>query len=113
MAVLGITTVFAEALMEPNKISLPTVGVTITQDIALGTIEGFKLAADLISPVSGQVIQVNELLNSLAHENKFMDPIIEDPYNGGWMLVVQLTKPDELKGLMSAQSYKDLIISGK
>jgi glycine cleavage system H protein len=112
MAALGITTIFAEILYEPYKISLPKVGVTITPDVALGTIEGYKMAADLISPIDGQVIQVNELLNSLASEGKFLDPVIADPYNNGWMLVVKLLKPDEIKTLLSAQGYKDLILNG-
>ena len=112
MAVLGITTILGEILYEPYKISLPKVGATITQDTALGTIEGYKMSADLISPISGQVIQVNDLLNSLSNAGTFLDPVIADPYNSGWMLVVQLIKPDELKDLMSAQGYKDLVLKG-
>jgi len=75
----------------------------------LASIEGYKISADLKSPVSGTVLQINDFLLTLMNQGTVLEPVINDPYNGGWMLVVELSKPDELKTLMNAQSYRDLV----
>ena len=96
-------------LFEPFKISLPKNGSNLVLSNDFGTIEGYKMVADLISPVSGTVIQINDFLLTLMNQGTVLEPVINDPYNGGWMLVVQLSKPDELKSLMTAQNYRDLV----
>jgi glycine cleavage system H protein len=107
---MGITSVMEKILYEPFKISLPKTGSKLTQADDLGTIEGYKISADLISPVSGTVIQINDFLLTLMNQGTVLEPVINDPYNGGWMLVVELSKPDELKALLTAQSYRDLVM---
>ena len=109
IAVIGITTTLDEILYEPFKISLPKVGDKIAQGDAFGTIEGYKMTSDLLTPVSGTVIQINDFLNSLVIQGTVLEPVINDPYNSGWMIVVQLAKPNELAPLLTAQAYRDLV----
>ena len=109
MAVLGITTTLDEILFEPFKISLPKVGFKMTAGDTFGTIEGYKMSADLLTPVSGTVIQINDFLNSLVIQGTVLEPVINDPYNSGWMLVIQLTRTSELNSLLTAQAYRELV----
>jgi glycine cleavage system H protein len=108
IAVMGITTTFVELIAYPYKIGLPKINGTLTRDDPFAQIEGYKLSVDVISPVSGTVIQVNDFLLSFNTSTE-IEPLMISAYNGGWMIVVQLSKPDELKGLMTAQMYRDLI----
>jgi glycine cleavage system H protein len=109
IAVIGITKILEEIIYEPFKISMPKTGNTLACDLAFGSIEGYKMVSDLISPVSGQVIQINDFLNLLMNQGKVLEPIINDTYNTGWMLVVKLSNLEELKTLLSAQNYRDLV----
>jgi glycine cleavage system H protein len=96
----------------PNKLSLPLLGDVITRDSAFAQIEGSKLSVDVVTPISGTVIQVNEFLLGF---NKMyeLEPLMNSAYNGGWMVVVQMSKPEELKSMISAQAYLDLILKTK
>jgi glycine cleavage system H protein len=102
-----------ELIAEPYHISLSEVGSTIAQGDAFGTIGGYKLVVDVLSPVSGEVITNNYALVFLGTQGLPLDPLIYDPYNGGWMVVVQLSKLDELQGLLTAQSYLALVTKKK
>ncbi|OGO17003.1 MAG: hypothetical protein A2Z02_03105 [Chloroflexi bacterium RBG_16_48_7] len=99
-------------LYEPYSLTLPKVGSTLALGDFFGTIEGYKMMADLPSPVSGVVIGVNDFLVRQGKQGQggYISSINTDPYNSGWMFVVQLSKPDELKVLMTAQSYRDLVV---
>ena len=109
IAAMGITTTLNEILFEPFKILLPKVGDKLAQGDAFGTIEGYKMISDLLTPVSGTVIQINDFLNSLVRQGTVLEPVINDPYNSGWMIVVQMAKPGELASLLTAQAYRDLV----
>jgi glycine cleavage system H protein len=100
-----------EILGEPYKLSLVSAGTALSLGDAFGTIEGYKITSDLLTPVSGAIIEINDFL--LAQSNDFgkISQINDDPYNTGWMIVVQLSNPNELKSLMTAQSYSNLIAS--
>jgi glycine cleavage system H protein len=106
---MGITTTMVEILYNPYNLSLLPVGSSVTADDAFGNIEGFKMSADLITPVSGTVIQINDNLISMAKLGTPIDPIINDPYNSGWMLVVQLSNLAELGDLVTPQKYIELV----
>jgi len=69
---------------------------------SFGSMEAAKMAVDLISPVSGRVIETNQSLMSAP------GPINTDPYNGGWMLKIKMNQPDELAKLMSPEDYAHL-----
>lgn len=70
---------------------------------ACGTIEAVKTVSDVFTPVSGKIIEVNTKIND--------NPAIvnKDPYGEGWMLKIELSNPDELKELLSFESYKELV----
>jgi len=111
LVVLGITTTFVAILGEPYKMTFPPVGQTLGQFDSFGEIEGYKVAADLITPVSGTVAQINFFLKEWTGGNT-LEPVCTDPYNTGWMILVELTKPDELKELMSPLAYVDRLGKG-
>ena len=102
--VLGITTSLVEILGEPYKMTFPDVGQVLDQDGGFGEIEGYKVSADLITPVSGEVLQINTFLKAWSG-SAVMQPVETDPYNSGWMIAVKLSKPEELDGLLTPQGY--------
>jgi glycine cleavage system H protein len=104
IVVLGITTTFVEILGEPYKMTFPNVGQVLTRDGGFGEILGYKVSADLITPVSGAVIQINTFLKGFSG-TAVMEPLGVDPYNSGWMIAVQLSNPEELKSLLTPQDY--------
>jgi glycine cleavage system H protein len=105
ICVLGITDKFQLLISNPKYITLPRIGDKLTKDAAFGDIEGMKLSSDLISPVSGTAVDVNSSLLTLASQIIALQPIIESPYISGWLVEVQITKPEELKSLMSPEQY--------
>lgn len=68
---------------------------------ALATVESVKAAADVNSPVSGKVLEVNEGLSDIP------ETINDDPYEKGWLYKIELSNPDEIKDLMDAKSYDE------
>lgn len=109
VAVLGVSTTLVEILFEPYKILLDKATSAINRSEAFGTIEGYKMAADLLSPVSGKILQVNDSLIKASNEGKTLDALRNDPYNSGWLAVILLSKPAELDSLITAQAYRDSI----
>ena len=113
MAVLGLTATMVEIISEPSNITLPAGGSLLASGDDFGTVSGFKMTADIITPVSGTVVQINNLILSQAGRGPVMVVLNDDPFNGGWLIAVQLSQPDELKSLMSAQAYLKLVSTGK
>jgi glycine cleavage system H protein len=109
MVVMGITPTFVEILGEPHKISLPPVGTSMSAMDTFGSIEGYKISADLITPVSGGVFEFDEYVAAQSADGGQIGQINEDPYNNGWLIVVQLSKPGEINSLLSPQAYLKLI----
>ncbi len=68
-----------------------------------GTIEAVKTVSDLIMPISGKIIEINDKLES---EPELVN---QDPYGEGWMIKVQVTRPEELDELIASDGYKELI----
>jgi len=75
---------------------------------AFGTIEGWKMTADLLTPVSGTLIGRNILAIGFVGEDGVISAL-QDHYRGAWMIVVQLSKPAELNSLLTAQQYAALV----
>ena len=108
VVVMGITSSMVEILSEPYQLSLSQTGTALASGDAFGTIEGYKLTADLISPVSGVILEVNlDLL--LQGQVEMIVQINNDPYNSGWMIVVQLNNPNDLSSLLTPQGYVNLL----
>lgn len=109
IVVIGVSTTMVDILANPYHLSLPKVGTALVKDDAFGAMEGTKMSADLINPVSGAVLQVNEVLNLLVKQDAPLTPLMQDPYNSGWMIVVQLSNPTELDDLVTPQKYIELV----
>ena len=98
--IIGITDYAQDQLGDIVYIELPwDAGQNVSYDEKFGDIESVKATSELISPISGSVVQANAGL-------KDQPELINDsPYEQGWMLVVKPSNPDELKGLMDAEQY--------
>ncbi len=102
-AVIGITDYAQERLGLIRALELPVPGDELDQDDSFGSVEARKTVADLYAPVSGVVLEVNqEVIDSPEIVN-------DDPYDGGWLLVLEMSDPEELKLLVSAEDYIEQI----
>lgn len=100
VATIGITDHAQDELGDVVYVSLPEAGRKVESEEAFGTVESVKAVSDLIAPVTGEVLEVNEELADAP------ELINQDPYSGGWLLRVRMEKPAELDGLMSAEQYE-------
>ncbi len=100
---VGITDYAQEQLGELVYIELPEVGAEVSQGDAIAVIESVKSASDLISPVSGEVVEVNETLNDEPGS------VNEDAMGAGWFVVIQLSDPSELESLMDEAAYQQIL----
>jgi glycine cleavage system H protein len=104
IATIGITEFALDQLGDIVFLELPDVGDAIETGETFGTIESVKAVEELLSPVSGTVIDRNETLISTP------ESITEDPYGEGWLLKVRLENPDdELEETLSADEYRQLV----
>jgi glycine cleavage system H protein len=99
-AVLGITWFAQDALGELVHFEPPEEGQTIAKDASYGEVESVKAVSDVISPVSGEVLEVN------ARAVEAPETVNEDPYGDGWLVRVRLSDPSELESLLDAGTYK-------
>lgn len=102
-AVIGISDFAQDELGIIRGIELPSVGDELEQDDSFGSVEARKTIADLYAPVSGPVLEVNEELADSP------GVINDDPYDSGWMVVVEMKYPEELKSLMSPEDYEEYV----
>ncbi|MDC0663086.1 glycine cleavage system protein GcvH [Marinobacter sp. SS21] len=102
-ATVGITDFAQEQLGDVVYIGLPDVGVTVNGGEEAGVAESVKSASDVFSPVTGEVLEVNEDLEDEPEK------VNEDPYGEGWMFKVKLADPGELESLLDADAYADLV----
>ena len=100
-ATIGITDYAQDQLGDIVYIELPwDVGTHLSHESKFGDIESVKATSELLSPVSGEVVKVNDALKDTP------ELINDKPYEDGWMLVVKMSKPSEVDSLMSADHYK-------
>jgi len=104
LATIGITDHAQEKLGEILSLDLPAADSYVERDEPFGTIESAKAAVELISPVSGVVISVNE---DITDE---IGVINSDPNETGWMIIVDLDDPAELDELLDAKGYQEFLI---
>jgi glycine cleavage system H protein len=102
-AVLGITWHAQDALGELVHFEPPDSGATVAKDASYGEVESVKAVSDLISPLSGEVLEVNQRVVDAPETAN------EDPYGDGWLIRIRLTQPGERDELISADAYKKLI----
>jgi glycine cleavage system H protein len=103
IGVVGITDYAQSELGDIVYVELPQIGKQIKQLEPFGTIEAVKAVSDLFSPLSGEVIEVNEKLKDSP------DLINKDPYGEGWIIKIKISDLSELNNLLSAEDYKKLI----
>jgi glycine cleavage system H protein len=99
---IGITAFAQEQLGDVVFVELPKVGAKVTAMKTFGVVESVKAVSDLFAPVTGEVVEVNEALP------KNPELVNTDPYGRGWMLVVRMSDPKGVDGLMSAADYEKL-----
>lgn len=100
---VGITAFAAEQVGDIVFVELPSVGDTVTATQAFGVIESVKAVSELFAPVSGTVVEVNDILGDAP------ETISSEPYGDGWLLKVELSDPAELDALMDAGAYEEMI----
>jgi glycine cleavage system H protein len=103
IATVGITDYAQGELGDIVYIELPSIGDAVKKGEAFGNIEAVKAVSDLYSPVSGEVVGINETLAEKP------ETINSDPYKGGWMVKIKFTDESELGDLLDAASYEELI----
>jgi glycine cleavage system H protein len=102
-AVLGITWHAQDALGEIVHFEPPEPGATIAKDGAYGEVESVKAVSDLVSPLSGEVLEVNaEVVDAPELVN-------EDPYGRGWLVRIRMQDPGEVEQLLDAGGYRQLL----
>lgn len=97
---VGITHFAQKQLGDIVFVELPEKGSTVKADESMGTVESVKAVSDIYSPVSGEVIEVNEVLEDAP------ETINGEAYGAGWMVVIALSDPAELDTLMTAEQYE-------
>jgi glycine cleavage system H protein len=99
-ATFGITWFAQDSLGEVVFFDPPAVGTTVTKEESYTEVESVKAVSDVIAPLSGEVIEVNDELGSSP------ETINDDPYGGGWLVKVKLSDPSEVGSLLSAADYQ-------
>ena len=99
-ATFGITWFAQDALGEVVFFEAPAAGTTVTKDQPYAEIESVKAVSDVIAPLSGEIVAVNEALSDSP------ETVNEDPYGQGWLVRVRLSDPSEAEQLIDAASYE-------
>ena len=100
---VGVTGHAAERMGDVVFVELPEVGTRLAMGEAFGVLESPKAMADLYSPATGEVVEINPILE------EHPEFVSEDPYGAGWMLKVKLDNPGEAGKLKDAAGYASLI----
>ncbi len=103
MATLGITDYAQERLGDVDEVDLPKVDTFVERDEPFGTIESANDVFELVSPLSGEIVNVNEdILDDVTILNS-------DPYDAGWIVVIEMKDPEELDDLLEIRGYQDYL----
>jgi glycine cleavage system H protein len=102
-AALGITWFAQDSLGELVHFEPPEAGASISKDASYGEVESVKAVSDLIAPLSGEVIEINQKAVDAP------ETVNEDPYGEGWLVRIRLSDPAEADSLLDAASYRQLL----
>ena len=102
-AVLGITWFAADALGELVHFEPPAPGATLAKDASYGEVESVKAVSDVIAPLSGEVLEVNQAVVDAP------ETVNEDPYGAGWLVRIRLSDPSEVDALLDLAAYKQVL----
>jgi glycine cleavage system H protein len=102
-ATLGITWYAQDSLGEIVFFDPPQAGTTISKDQPYAEIESVKAVSDVIAPLSGEIVEVNDGLSDSPEK------VNEDPYGDGWLVKIKVSDPAELDALMDADAYQSTL----
>jgi glycine cleavage system H protein len=102
-AVLGITWYAQDALGELVHYEPPEEGATVAKDSSYGEVESVKAVSDIIAPLSGEVVEVNQAVIDAP------ETVNVDPYGEGWLIRIRLTEPSESDDLLTVEAYRELL----
>ena len=102
-AVLGVTWYAQDALGELVHYEPPDVGTNVAKDTSYGEVESVKAVSDLISPLSGEVLEVNQQVIDAP------ETVNDDPYGGGWLIRIRISNTEELDQLLDVAAYKKVL----
>jgi glycine cleavage system H protein len=102
-AVLGVTWFAGDALGELVHFEPPEVGATVSKDTSYGEVESVKAVSDVIAPLSGEVLEVNQKVVDAP------ETVNEDPYGDGWLIRIRLSKPAEVDALLDPAAYTQFL----
>ena len=105
IATIGITDFAQQELGDIVYIEIETVGDNLQKEQVFGTVEAVKTVSDLFMPISGEVIEFNTALEDTP------ETVNNEPYESGWIIKIKIENPSQLKHLLSANEYKQLIQS--
>jgi glycine cleavage system H protein len=103
IATVGITDFAQKELGDIVYVEVETLDQTLAKDEVFGTVEAVKTVSDLFLPVSGEIIEFNDALESAP------ESVNSDPYGAGWMIKVKVSDLGEVDSLLSNEAYKELI----
>ena len=103
LVTVGISQFAVDKLGDVTQVDLPREGEVLRQNDAFGSVESVKAVSDLLSPISGKVVKVNTTLQDSP------EYVNEDPYDGGWMIQIEASNPEEIKKLMDAAAYETFL----
>ena len=102
-AVLGITWFAADALGELVHFEPPEAGSNVTKGQSYGEVESVKAVSDVIAPLSGEVLEVNQQVVDAP------ETVNEDPYGNGWLVRIRFSDAGEVDALLDAEAYKQVL----
>ena len=102
-ATLGITWYAQDSLGEVVFFDPPEVGTAIQKDSSYAEVESVKAVSDVIAPLSGEIVEVNDVLQDSPEK------VNQDPYGEGWLVKVRLTAPEEAETLFGVEEYRKLL----
>ncbi|MFY8065443.1 glycine cleavage system protein GcvH [Flavobacterium sp.] len=103
IAIVGITDFAQKELGDIVYVEVETLDQTLNKDEVFGTVEAVKTVSDLFLPLSGEIIEFNDELESNPED------VNTDPYGKGWMVKVKISNAAEVEELLSSDAYKQLI----
>ncbi|MGC1631881.1 MAG: glycine cleavage system protein GcvH [Gelidibacter sp.] len=103
VATVGITDFAQGELGDIVYVEVETLDETLEMDEIFGTVEAVKTVSDLFLPLSGEIIEFNEVLEDEPEK------VNTDPYGEGWMIKIKISDPSQVDKLLSAEAYKELI----
>lgn len=103
LVLTGITDYAQTSLGDVTFVELPALGKTFQTGQTMGVVESVKAASDIYAPVSGEIVEINTVLEN--------EPglVNREPYGQGWMAKIKMTQPDELNRLLDMEAYARLI----